>query len=218
MTKTLERHGLLIFLISILMVTQLRWAERMDYNDISQRLSAAILVGILLNWGLEKWLSKLAERSDAEKRQASLTRRIKDISFTLSFSFLWVGFHMDGQLGGGIVLLFIIYFFKSNDKARTWLSRFLNSKNFEVELDETLELPTVKIKGKHDPDNLIAFQYLCVDVSEIFFEMKEKKIKTVQLDLQISNASNEKMLPLIMAIADSHAIELNPQRKLPREN
>ena len=210
MKEILERHGLLIFLISILMVTQLRWAERMDYNDISQRLSAAILVGILLNWGLEKWLATLTEKQNPEK----LIRKIKDLSFTLSFSFLWVGFHEDGQLGGGIVLLFIIYFFKSNDKARTWLTRFLNSKNFEVELDETQKLPTVKIKGKHDADNLIAFQYLCVDVSEIFFEMKEKKIKTVQLDLQISNASNEKMLPLIMAIADSHAIELNPPKKI----
>ena len=210
MKEILERHGLLIFLISILMVTQLRWAERMDYNDINQRLSAAILVGILLNWGLDKWLATLTEKQNPEK----LIRKIKDLSFTLSFSFLLVGFHMDGQLGGGIVLLFIIYFFKSNDKAQTWLTRFLNSKNFEVELDETQELPTVKIKGKHDPDNLIAFQYLCVDVSEIFFEMKEKKIKTVQLDLQISNASNEKMLPLIMAIADSHAIELNPPKKI----
>ena len=210
MKEILERHGLLIFLISILMVTQLRWAERMDYNDISQRLSAAILVGILLNWGLEKWLATLTEKQNPEK----LIRKIKDLSFTLSFSFLWVAFHMDAQLGGGIILLFIIYFLKSNDKARFWLSRFLKSKNFEVELDETQELPTVKIKGKHDPDNLIAFQYLCVDISEIFFEMKDKKIKTAQLDLQISNATNEKMLPLIMAIADSHAIELNPPKKI----
>ena len=205
MKEILERHGLLIFLISILMVTQLRWAERMDYNDINQRLSAAILVGILLNWGLEKWLATLTEKQNPEK----LIRKIKDLSFTLSFSFLLVGFHMDGQLGGGIVLLFIIYFFKSNDKASTWLSRFLNSKNFEIELDETQELPTIKIKGKHDPDNLIAFQYLCVDISEIFFEMKDKKMKEVQLDLQATNPTNEQLLPLIRAIADSHGIELN---------
>jgi len=204
MTKTLERHGLLIFFISILMVTQLRWAERMDYNDIAQRLSAAVLIGALLNWGLEKWLATLTEKQNPEK----LIRKIKDLSFTLSFSFLWVGFHMDGQLGGGIVLLFIIYFFKSNDKARTWLSRFLNSKNFEVELDETQELPTVKIKGKHDPDNLIAFQYLCVDISEIFFEMKDKKMKEVQLDLEIVDATNEEIMPLIQAIADQHGVSL----------
>ena len=204
MKEILERHGFLIFLISILMVTQLRWAERMDYNDISQRLSAAILVGILLNWGLEKWLATLTEKQNPEK----LIRKIKDLSFTLSFSFLWVGFHMDGQLGGGIVLLFIIYFFKSNDKARTWLTRFLNSKNFEVELDETQELPTVKIKGKHDPDNLIAFQYLCVDISEIFFEMKGKKMKEVQLDLEIVDATNEEIMPLIQAIADQHGVSL----------
>ena len=204
MKEILERHGLLIFLISILMVTQLRWAERMDYNDISQRLSAAILVGILLNWGLEKWLATLTEKQNPEK----LIRKIKDLSFTLSFSFIWVGFHTDGQLGGGIVLLFIIYFFKSNDKASTWLSRFLNSKNFEVELDETQELPTVKIKGKHDPDNLIAFQYLCVDISEIFFEMKDKKMKEVQLDLEIADATNEEIMPLIQAIADQHGVSL----------
>ena len=211
MTKTLERHGFLIFFISILMVTQLRWAERMDYNDISQRLSAAILVGILLNWGLEKWLATLTEKQNPEK----LIRKIKDLSFTLSFSFLWVGFHMDGQLGGGIVLLFIIYFFKSNYKARTWLTRFLNSKNLEVELDETKEMPVLNIKGKHDPDNLVSFQYLCVDVSEVFFELKDKKNKEVQLDLQVTNTTNEQLLPLIRAIADSHGIELNSKNITP---
>ena len=205
MTKTLERHGLLIFFISILMVTQLRWAEIYDYNDIAQRLSAAVLIGALLNWGLGKWLTSFEEQTETEKWQ----RRIKDISFTLSFSFLWVAFHQDGQLGGGIVFLFLIYLVKSNDKAITWLTRFLNSKNFEVELDETKEHPMVLIKGKHDPDNLVAFQYLCVDLSEIFFEMKKKKMNEVQLDLQVTNTTNEQLLPLIRAIADSHGIELN---------
>ena len=205
MTKTLERHGLLIFFISILMVTQLRWAEIYNYNNIAQRLSAAVLIGALLNWGLGKWLTSFEEQTETEKWQ----RRIKDISFTLSFSFLWVAFHQDGQLGGGIVFLFLIYLVKSNDKAITWLTRFLNSKNFEVELDETKEHPMVLIKGKHDPDNLVAFQYLCVDLSEIFFEMKDKKNEEVHLDLQVTNTTNEQLLPLIRAIADSHGIELN---------
>ena len=205
MTKTLERHGLLIFFISILMVTQLRWAERINYDDIAQRLSAAMLVGTLLNWGLGKWLTSFEGQTENEKWQ----RRIKDISFTLSFSFLWVAFHQDGQLGGGIVFLFLIYLVKSNDKTLTWLTRFLNSNNFEVELDETKEHPMVLIKGKHDPDNLVAFQYLCVDLSEIFFEMKKKKMNEVQLDLQVTNTTNEQLLPLIRAIADSHGIELS---------
>ena len=139
MTKTLERHGLLIFFISILMVTQLRWAERINYDDIALRLSAAMLVGTLLNWGLGKWLTSFEGQTENEKWQ----RRIKDISFTLSFSFLWVGFHEDGQLLGGIILLFVIYLIKINDKARNWVSSFLKSKNFEVELDETKEHPMV---------------------------------------------------------------------------
>ncbi|HIO60421.1 MAG TPA: hypothetical protein EYN39_01140 [Deltaproteobacteria bacterium] len=211
MTKTLERHGLLIFFISILMVTQLRWAEIYNYNNIAQRLSAAVLIGALLNWGLGNWLTSFEEQTENEKWQ----RRIKDISFTLSFSFLLVAFHQNGQLGGVIVFLFLIYLVKSNDKTLTWLTRFLNSKNFEVELDETKEHPMVLIKGKHDPDNLVAFQYLCVDLSEIFFEMKNKKMNEVQLDLQVTNTTNEKLLPLIRAIAESHGIELNSKNITP---
>ena len=205
MTKTLERHGLLICSISILMVTQLRWADSRNYGDIAERLSAAILLGTLLTWGLGKWLTSLEGQTENDKWQ----RRIKDISFTLSFSFLMVGFHQDGQLGGLIVFLFLIYLIKSKDKARTWLIRLLNSKNFEVELDETKEHLIVLIKGKHDPDNLVAFQYLCVDLSEIFFEMKGSRGREVRLDLQVNNTTNDQILPLIRAIANSHGIKLN---------
>jgi hypothetical protein len=187
------------------MVTQLRWAESRNYGDIAERLSAAILLGTLLTWGLGKWLTSLEGQTENDKWQ----RRIKDISFTLSFSFLMVGFHQDGQLGGLIVFLFLIYLIKSKDKARTWLIRLLNSKNFEVELDETKEHLIVLIKGKHDPDNLVAFQYLCVDLSEIFFEMKGSRGREVRLDLQVNNTTNDQILPLIRAIANSHGIKLN---------
>ena len=37
--------------------------------------------------------------------------------------------------------------------------------------------------------------------------MKEKKNKNVKLNLQITDASNEQILPLIQAIADSYGIE-----------
>ena len=203
MTQNLEKHGFLIFFISILMVTQLRWAETYNYNDIAQRIAAAILVGVILNLGLKKLFDSLTEQI---KNTEHLQRSIKNISFTLSFSFLWVAFHENGQLGGGIVLLFIIYRIKSYDKAKNWLSIFLKSKNFDVELDVTKESPIVIVKGRHDPGNLVAFQYLCVDLSEIFFEMKPKKFKEVKLDLQVTNTTNEKLLTLIQTIADSHGI------------
>ena len=202
MAHSLENHGFLIFFISILMVTQLRWAETYNYNDIALRLSAAVLVGAILNWGLKIWLDSLTEQIKTEKWQ----RRINDISFTLSFSFLWVAFHENGQLGGVIVLLLVIYLIKSNDNARNWLSNFLKSKNFEVELDETKESAVVLIKGKYDTDNLVAFQYLCVDLSEIFFEMKDKKSKEVHLDIQVINTTNKQLLPLIQTIADFHGV------------
>ena len=203
MKQNLEQHGFLIFFISILIVSQLRWAETYNYNDIAQRLAASILVGVMLNLGLKKWLDSLTEQI---KKPEKWKNRINDISFTLSFSFLSVTFHEDGQLLGIILLLFVIYRIKSYEKARNWLSIFLKSKNFEVELDETKEHPILIVKGKHDPDNLAAFQYLCVDLTEIFFEIKPKNIKEVLLDLQVSNTKNEKLLPLIQAIADSYGI------------
>ena len=211
MTHNLEHHGFLIFFISILMITQLRWAETYNYNDIAQRLAAAILVGALLNWGLKKFLDRLKKQiKNIEKWQ----KTINNISFTLSFSFLWVAFNENEQLGVGIVVLFVIYIIKSHDETRNWLSIFLKSKNFEIEVDETKENPVVMVKGKHDPDNLTAFQYLCVDLSEIFFDFKPKKFKEVQLDLQITNTTNEKMLQLILAIANINGIELSSPNEI----
>ena len=67
MTQSLGNHGFLIFFISILIVTQLRWAETYNYNDIALRLSAAVLVGAMLNWGLTKWLDSLTEQIKTEK-------------------------------------------------------------------------------------------------------------------------------------------------------
>lgn len=204
MIQNLERHGFLIFFISILIVSQLRWAESNEYNDVAQRLAAAILVGVILNWGLKKLLENNAEEIKTEKWQ----KRINDISFTLSFSFLWVAFHENGQLGGGIVLLTIIFLIKSNKKVTSWILVFFNTKKFEVELDETKKLPVILVKGKHEQDNLVAFQYLCVDLSEIFFEMKTKKFNEAHLDLQVTDVKNEKMLQLIFAIAENYGIKL----------
>ena len=212
MTQNLERHGFLIFFISIVIVTQLRWAESNEYNDIAQRLSAAILVGVILNWILKKWFESNANQVKTEKWQ----RRISDISFTLSFSFLWVAFHENDQIGGGILILFIIYLIKSNDKAISWFSGFIKTKNFEVELDQTKELPVILVKGRHDPDNLIAFQYLCVDLSEIFFEMKTKKFKEVTLSLKVTDVTKEKIMQLILAIAENHGIKLNTLTDSPK--
>ena len=206
MKQNLEQHGFLIFFISILIVTQLRWAETYNYNDIAQRLAASILVGAMLNLGLRKCLDSLTEQI---KTPEKWEKRINDISFTFSFSFLWVAFHEDGQLVWIILLLFVIYRIKSYEKDKNWLSIFLKSKNFEVELDQTKEQPIVIVKGKHDPDNLTAFQYLCVDLSEIFFEMKTKKFKEVHLNLNVAGEADKKILKLIFAIAEIHGIELN---------
>jgi hypothetical protein len=120
-----------------------------------------------------------------------------------------VGFHQNGQLGGLIVLLFLIYLVKSNNEAQSWITRFLNTKNFEVELNETKDHSMILIKGKHDPDNLVAFQYLCVDLSEIFFALKGRRRKEIQLNLQVKNFTNEQLLQLIRSIADSHGVTLN---------
>jgi hypothetical protein len=78
-----------------------------------------------------------------------------------------------------------------------------------VELNETKDHSMILIKGKHDPDNLVAFQYLCVDLSEIFFALKGRRRKEIQLNLQVKNFTNEQLLQLIRSIADSHGVTLN---------
>ena len=102
MSHNSENHGFLIFFISTLIVTQLRWADSYNYNDISQRIATAIIVGIVLNWGLKKLLEAYSDQIEKGNGQ----RKINDISFTLSFSFLWVAFHEDGQILAIMVFLF----------------------------------------------------------------------------------------------------------------
>ena len=212
MTQNLENHGFLIFFISILIVSQLRWAETYNYNDIAQRLAAAIIIGAMLNWGLKKFLYILNEQI---KKKDKWQKKINDISFTLSFSFLWVAFNENDQFVIGIVILLVIYRIKSHEKARNWLSIFMKSKNFEVELHGTKEPPILIVKGTHDPENLASFQYLCVDLSDIFFEIKTKKLKEVRLDFQVSNNSTkEKMLQLVHSIADIYGIGLSSSKEI----
>ena len=67
MLQNSENHGFLIFFISTLIVTQLRWAETYNFDDIAQRLAAAILIGTMLNWGLKKWLNSNTEQIGTEK-------------------------------------------------------------------------------------------------------------------------------------------------------
>tara|TARA_B100000945_G_C20301566_1_gene558311 strand:- start:178 stop:822 length:645 start_codon:yes stop_codon:yes gene_type:complete len=209
MNKTKERYGFLIFFISMLIVTQLRWCDKFDYyKDIELRLSVAILFGALLYWVLGKFFDIFEERIANQKWQ----RVITDVSYTFSFSFLFVAFYQNNEnLGVVIIFLSLIYLVKSNDKALKWLASFKNSNNFEVELDDTKEMPVLNIKGKHDPTDLVSFQYLCLDLSENFFKMKDKKFKEVQLDLKITNNSTEQIMPLIQAIANIHAVTLKSE-------
>ena len=54
--------------------------------------------------------------------------------------------------------------------------------------------------------------------NSVFFEMKEKNIKLVQLDFHISNTTNLKLLSFIQDISHYHDIELKPPSKALPQN
>ena len=203
-TKYLERHGFLIFFSSLLITTQLRWAEIFNYSDIGLRISGALLLAAVLNCSLLIIFKKLLIKKNKEK----WNNQIKYISFSLSFSFLWPAFHNDSEYVVIALILFIIYFIKSNEKARAWLGRIMNTKTYEVELKEKGTGHMLIILGKHDPDNLLAFQHLCVDLAEVFFQLKKQNVTEVGLEVNVDKQGIKEIFPIINVLGKSQDIKI----------
>ena len=56
---SLQNNGILIFLISIFMVSQLSWANLFNYDDINIRITLVMLLGIICNWLVSKWINNI---------------------------------------------------------------------------------------------------------------------------------------------------------------
>ena len=82
--KFLENIGLYLFIVSLLIISQLRWAQKFDYDDISLRITMCLILSIVIYYGIMKVLVLKRINTD-------------NVSFALSFSVL--GIYLSSEIG-----------------------------------------------------------------------------------------------------------------------
>ena len=90
--KFIENNGIMFFLISIMIMFQLRWAEKFDYDDIGLRITIAIILSISIFYVIKICIDKYIIGNE------NLVKLTNDISFSLSFSIFLICFHSDNEI------------------------------------------------------------------------------------------------------------------------
>ena len=98
--KFLENFGLYLFIVSLLIVSQLRWAEKFDYDDIDLRITICFIFSTIIYFGVMRIL--VAKRINSD-----------NVSFALSFSILGIYSSSDIGLIITVAIVVIVYFIKN---------------------------------------------------------------------------------------------------------
>ena len=186
--KFLENIGLYLFIVSLLIISQLRWAQKFDYDDISLRITMCLILSIVIYYGIMKFLVLKRINTD-------------NVSFALSFSVL--GIYLSSEIGMVITLaiVVIVYFIKKS-KSNSLFAEFWGENNYKIKFDSKLR--KLKIINNNINDlNLFRFKYLFVELINCIIACNEKNIKKIHIESEETNKINQ----IIKKIFDNFEIE-----------
>ena len=186
--KFLENIGLYLFIVSLLIISQLRWAQKFDYDDISLRITMCLILSIVIYYGIMKFLVLKRINTD-------------NVSFALSFSVL--GIYLSSEIGMVITLaiVVIVYFIKKS-KSNSLFAEFWGENNYKIKFDSKLR--KLKIINNNINDlNLFRFKYLFVELINCIIACNENNIKKIHIESEETNKINQ----IIKKIFDNFEIE-----------
>ena len=186
--KFLENIGLYLFIVSFLIVSQLRWAQKFDYDDIDLRITICIILSIIVYCGVMKVLVLKRINTD-------------NVSFALSFSVL--GIYLSSDIGMLITLsiVVIVYFIKKS-KSNSLFADFWGENNYKIKFDSNLS--KLKIINNNINDlNTFRYKYLFGELMNCIIACNEDNIKSVQIESEETNKVNQ----IINKIFENFGIE-----------
>ena len=186
--KFLENIGLYLFIVSLLIISQLRWAQKFDYDDISLRITMCLILSIVIYYGIMKFLVLKRINTD-------------NVSFALSFSVL--GIYLSSEIGMVITLaiVVIVYFIKKS-KSNSLFAEFWGENNYKIKFDSKLR--KLKIINNNINDlNLFRFKYLFVELINCISACNEDNINKIHIESEETNKINQ----IINKIFDNFGIE-----------
>ena len=186
--KFLENIGLYLFIVSFLIVSQLRWAQKFDYDDIDLRITICIILSIIVYCGVMKVLVLKRINTD-------------NVSFALSFSVL--GIYLSSDIGMLITLsiVVIVYFIKKS-KSNSLFADFWGENNYKIKFDSNLS--KLKIINNNINDlNTFRYKYLFGELMNCIIACNEDNIKSIQIESEETNKVNQ----IINKIFENFGIE-----------
>jgi len=190
--KLLENFGLYLFIVSLLIVSQLRWAQKFDYGDIDLRITICFIFSIIIYYAVMKVLVQKRINTD-------------NVSFALSFSIL--GIYLSSDIGMIITLaiIVIVYFIKKSKNTTSLFADFWGVSNYKIKFDS--KLSKLKIINNNINDlndlNIYRYKYLFAELMGCIIACNEDNIKKIQIE----SGETNKIDKIINKIFDNFGIE-----------
>ena len=186
--KFLENFGLYFFIVSLFIVSQLRWAEKFDYDDIDLRITICFILSIIIYYGVMRIL--VAKRINTD-----------NVSFALSFSIL--GIHLNSVIGMiiTVAIVVIVYFIKKS-KSNSLFADFWGVNNYKIKFNSSMGKLQI-INNNINDLNTFRYKYLFDELMNCIIACNEDNIKSIQIE----SGETTKVNKIINKIFENFGIE-----------
>ena len=175
--KFLENFGLYLFIVSLLIISQLQWAQKFDYDDIDMRITICFIFSIIIFYAVMKVLVLKQVNSN-------------NVSFALSFSIL--GIYLSSDIGMIITLaiIIIVYFIKKSKNTTSLFADFWGVSNYKIKFDSKLSKLKI-INNNINNSNIFQYKYLFAELINCIIACNGDKIKKIHIESDETNKMNQ---------------------------
>ena len=186
--KFLENFGLYLFIVSLLIISQLRWEQKFDYDDIDIRITICFILSIVIYYGVMRIL--VAKRINTN-----------NVSFALSFSIL--GIYLSSEIGMiiTVAIVVIVYFIKKS-KNNSLFVDFWGVNNYKIKFNSS-EGKLQIINNNINDLNLFKYKYLFAELINCVIACNRDNIKKVYIESEETKSINQ----IINKVFDNFKIE-----------
>jgi|OM-RGC.v1.015718317 hypothetical protein len=186
--KILENFGLYFFIVSLFIVSQLKWAEKFDYDDIDLRITICFIFSIIIYYGVMRIL--VAKRINTD-----------NVSFALSFSILGIYLNSDIGMIITVAIVVIVYFIKKS-KSNSLFADFWGVNNYKIKFNSSMGKLQI-INNNINDLNTYRYKYLFDELMNCIIACNEDNIKSIQIESEETNKVNK----IINKIFENFGIE-----------
>lgn len=176
LVKFLEQFGIFLFINSLLIVSQMRWAQKNNFNDIELRITMSFVLSIIVYYGIMKILVINKINSN-------------NVSFALSFSILAIYLNSNQEIITLLIIIALIYLIKKY-KYNSLFEYFWNHNDCKIVFNP--DQGNVRIINNSKKDiNIFIFKYFILELIKYIIYCKENKISKLIIESKEVNNIND---------------------------